>query len=111
SSLVSHRICGGLIEYVVGEHCCATSVATTAMSGIPVAAPVLSTHASTSSTLLRKIADVPTIAKSSAHALMTALRDSSALRCESRKSTTTLRPASPPCAFVYFAHPRTPSTE
>ena len=96
---------------VVGEHCCTTSVVTTATSGSPVAAPALSTHASMSSTLFTKSADVPTTAKSSEHALMKALRESSADRCESMKSTTTLRLASPPCLLTYFAQPSTPSTE
>ena len=79
--------------------------------GCRVAAPAPSTHPSMSSTLLRKIADVPTSAKSSEHALITALRDSSAVSFESMKSTTTFRPASPPWALVYFAQPFTPLTE
>src|SRR6478752_3693523 len=74
---------GGFTAYVVGEHCCTTSVETTARSGIPVAAP----------------------------ALFTALRASSPLSLESMKSTATLRPARPPLALVYLAQPFTPSTE
>ncbi len=110
-SWVSQMSGGGFTANDVGEHCCATSVVTTAMSGRPVAAPAWSTHASMSSTLFRNTAEVPTIAKSSAHALMVTLRASSALSFESRKSTTTLRPASPPFALTYLAQPFTPSTE
>ena len=60
--------------------------------------------------MLRNRAVVPTIAKSSWHALTTALRASSALRRESMKSTWTLRPASLPWPFWYFAKACTPLT-
>ncbi len=81
------------------------------MSGMPIAWPAWFTQPSMSSTRFRKMAEVPTRAKSCEHALMTALTDSSWLSFESMKSTTTLRPASPPWALVYFAQPFTPSTE
>src|SRR3954453_17193214 len=64
-----------------------------------------------SSTLLRKSASPPTIAKSFAHALMTALRVSFGLSFESMKSTTRLRPATPPSLFTTLAHARTASTD
>ena len=67
-------------------------------SGMPVTAPVESLHPVMSSMFDKKTADVPTIAKSFWQALMIAFRVSSPLSFESMKSTTTLRPASPPRA-------------
>ena len=61
-------------------------------------APALSAQFTMSSTLVRNSAEVPTSAKSCRHAVMTPLRASLALSFESKKSTTTLRPASPPPA-------------
>ena len=101
--MVAQLSCAGLIPKVTGAHWCATSVLKSEMSGIPVAAPALSTHETASSMLFMKSAEVPTIAKSSLHALMIAFRASSALRCESMKSTTSLRPARPPFELMYFA--------
>src|SRR4051812_9451274 len=58
----------------------------------------------------RNSASVPTSAKSCWHAVMIALRESFGLRCESMKSTFTLRPAIPPVALMYLAAPFTAST-
>ena len=66
---------------------------------------------SMSSTLFRKSADVPTTAKSSEHALMTALRESSARQVRVDEVDDDLALASPPCLLTYFAQPSTPSTE
>ncbi len=94
-----------------GEHWCATSVWSVGTSGSPVTCPALSTHVSSGSTLLRNNALVPTMAKSSWHALITALRASSALSFESMKSTSTLRPASLPLVpLMYLPKACTPST-
>ncbi len=80
------------------------------MSGSPVFAPVESGQLVSSSTVCNSSAPVPTSAKSSAQALMIALRASLALSLESMKSTCTLRPAIPPFALTYFPQPLTPST-
>ena len=78
-------------------------------SGIPTGWPCAFGQVSRSATLLRKSASVPTSAKSSLHALMTALRASFALSLESMKSTTTLRPAMPPSWLTVGAHAFTAS--
>src|SRR4051794_29292162 len=80
-----------------------------ARSGRLVGAPVESLHCSMSSTLLRNSA-ADTTMKSLVHAAIIALRDSAPLSRESWKSTTTLRPASPPCALTYLVNPLKPST-
>src|SRR5438552_387785 len=59
---------------------------------------------------LRNNAVVPTMAKSSWQARINAFRASSALRCESMKSTCTLRPARPPRPLMNFANALTPLT-
>ncbi len=88
----------------IGEHWCAISVCSTGTSGSPVALPAWSTQLVIGSMLFMNNAVVPTMAKSSWHARTSALRASSALRCESMKSTWTLRPpASPPLAFTNLA--------
>ena len=94
-----------------GDACCTALVASSGMSGIPVLVPLRSLQPTMSSTLFRNSALVPTRAKSSAHALMIALRVSSALSFESMKSTTTLRPASPPLPLMYLPKPMTASRE
>ena len=96
-----------MIGYVTGEHWCAISITRAATSGSPVAAPCWSWHSTMSSTLLRKSTSVPTMAKSSEHAWMIAVRASSGLKWESMTSTTSLRPAKPPFAFTCFANAST----
>jgi hypothetical protein len=111
--LLLHTSCAGLIEYVVGAHDSGTPVTMAATSGRPVVAPAWSLQLTMSSTLLRNSAEVPTSAKSFSHAVMAPLRASLGLSFESRKSTTTLRPATPPPPAVllrYLAPARTPST-
>ncbi len=56
-----------------------------------------------SSTLFMKTTAVPTIARSSLHAEIVALRASSALSRESMKSMTSFRSAIPPLLFTNFA--------
>ncbi len=60
--------------------------------------------------LVMNAAAVPTSAKSSAHAVMIALRVVAGLSFESMKSTFSLRPATPPLAFTDFTAALTPST-
>src|SRR6266511_4307077 len=91
--MVSHWSDGGLIECDTAEHWCTGSVVTNGKSGMPSASPALFTQPVMSSTLLTNSALVPTMAKSSPHALMIALRVSLALSFESIWSTTTLRQA------------------
>ena len=102
---------GGLIGYDSGLHCWTTSVVTTGRSGSPVMAPAWSLQACMFATLLRNRAEVPTSAKSWVQALMTAFCASLSESFESMKSTTSLRPAMPPCALMYLAKPWTPATE
>src|SRR6476620_10402008 len=112
-SLVLQSSCGGLIEYVTGEHDSGTPVTIAATSGKPVVAPALSTQFTASSTFGRNNAEVPTSARSCPHAVMTPLRASLALSFESMKSTTTFRPATPPPPaelLRYLAPALTPST-
>ena len=76
-------------------------------SGRPVACPLMSLQLIASSMFVRNSASVPTSAKSCWQAVMIALRGSLGLRCESMKSTCTLRPPMPPLALMYFAAPFT----
>ena len=109
-SIVSHCTAGGVIVYPVGAQPSAALVTSAAMSGMPVALPAESAQLVMSSGVCRSNVPVPTSAKSSEHALMMALRVSFGFRCESMKSTWTLRPPIPPLAFTYLPHPWTPST-
>ncbi len=81
------------------------------MSGMPIAAPAEFLHATMSSTLLRNSASPPTMAKSSAHALMMALRVSFGFNFESTKSIATLRPAMPPSLLTCLAQAFIASTD
>ena len=96
---------------MTGEHDWVVSSAVPGMSGMPIAFPALSLHATMSSTLFRNSASPPTMAKSSAHALMMALRVSLGLNLESMKSMTTFRPAIPPFLLVTSAHAFIASTD
>ena len=81
---------------VTGEHDSGTPVTIAASRAGRWSAPAWSSQFTVSSTFGRNSAEVPTIAKSCWHAVITPLRASLALSFESMKSTTTLRPATPP---------------
>src|SRR4029079_8951507 len=112
-SLVEQSSGDGVTGYDTGEHHCATPVTIAPMSGRPTAAPAWSLQFTSSSTLVRKSIAELTIAKSCAHAVITALRDWFGLSLVSMKSATILRPPiPPPPAFElrYAAAPVAPST-
>ena len=81
------------------------------MSGRPVGIPARSAHSTASVTLVMKMLDVPTSARSWLHTVIKALREALALSFESMKSTWSCRPAMPPSALIIFTAPRTLSTE
>ncbi len=74
-------------------------------------APVASLQPTRSSTLLMNSDSPPTVAKSSWHAWMIALRVSVGLSFVSWKSITTLRPATPPALLTTLAHASMASTD
>jgi hypothetical protein len=78
---------------------------------MPTGWPVLSLHCSAGFMLSRNSAVVPTMASESPHAVVIAFSASFSVSFESAVCTTTLRHASPPLAFMYFAQAWTPSTE
>src|SRR3954453_16287728 len=83
------------------------------MSGMPVAAPALSLHASIALTPFdcRNNAVVPTIATESLHAAEAAFAASVGLSFASPCFTTTLRQASPPLELMYSPQALIPSHE
>ena len=93
------------------EHCCATSVWRSAISGRPVTAPALSLQVSMGVMSCRNSAVVPTRATEFPHAAATALVASVGLSLESPCLTTTLRHARPPLELMYSPHAFMPSHE
>src|ERR1700722_20213298 len=78
---------------------------------MPMALPAAFLQPSTSERSSSALAEGPTRAKSFAQALITQLVVALGLSWESQKSTTTLRPASPPLALRPAAHALTAFTE
>ena len=78
---------------------------------MPIALPAASLQPSMSDRSSSALAEVPTRAKSFWQALITQLVVALGLSCPSQKSTTTLRPASPPLALTPAAHALTAFTE
>src|SRR5580700_6619329 len=78
---------------------------------MPIALPAAFLQPSRSERSSSALAEVPTRAKSFWQALMTQLVVALGLSWESQKSTTTLRPASPPLALRPAAHAWTAVTE
>ena len=107
---VEQSIIDGITGNDTGAHASGVPSTMAPMSGRPVAAPALSLHPVRSSRPVNSAVAVPTMARSSPHAVMIALRVSLGLRCESMKSTSSLRPATPPLAFTNFAPACAPST-
>src|SRR5580693_4194531 len=82
-----------------------------ARSGMPTALPSAFLHPSTSEMSSSALAEVPTRAKSFWQAWMTQLVVALGSSLESQKSTTTLRPASPPLALTMLAQALTAFTD
>src|SRR5277367_2181675 len=79
--------------------------------GRPAGWPAAFLHPSMSDRSSSALAEVPTMAKSFAQALITQLVVALGLSCPSQKSTVTWRPASPPLALTPAAHALTAFTE
>src|SRR6516162_7641817 len=91
------------VRYVYGSQACGGK-AKAARLAMPVASPWAFLQPSMSLRSSSALAEVPTIAKSFWQALMTQLAVALGSSLESQKSTTTLRPASPPLALTSLAH-------
>src|SRR6516165_4460493 len=98
------------VRYVSGSQA-SGGKAKAARLGIPTALPAASLQPSMSLRSSSALAEVPTIAKSFWQAWMTQLAVAFGSSLESQKSTTTLRPASPPLALTSLAHSLTAFTD
>ena len=90
----------GSVANETGEHCCATSVWSSARSGRPVVLPALSLQLFIAVTFWKNSAVVPTSASEFPQAAATALFASVGLSLESACFTITLRQARPPFEFM-----------
>src|SRR6516165_4316264 len=98
------------VRYVYGSQACGGK-AKAARLAMPAASPWAFLQPSMSLRSSSALAEVPIIAKSFAQALMTQLAVALGSSLESQKSTTTLRPASPPLALTSLAHSLTAFTD
>src|SRR5580700_3607289 len=98
------------MRYVSGSQASGRN-AKAARSGMPMALPAAFLHPSMSDRSSSALAEVPTSAKSFWQALMTQLVVAFGSSLESQKSTTTLRPASPPLELTMFAQALTAFTD
>src|SRR6516164_3194587 len=98
------------VRYVYGSQACGGK-AKAARLAMPAASPWAFLQPSMSLRSSSALAEVPTIAKSFWQAWMTQLAVALGSSLESQKSTTTLRPASPPLALTSVAHCLTAFTD